>query len=167
MQPPAYLGLGSNLGDRAGTLDRALKVLEERGIDVTARSSLYETEPVGGPPQGWFLNRVVKVKTDRSPEALLESCLDVEKALGRVREVRNGPRILDVDLLLYGQEVRDTDVLTLPHPRLHERLFVLIPLVEIAPDVRHPRLGLTATEMLARCKDTSRVVLHQPQRARG
>jgi 2-amino-4-hydroxy-6-hydroxymethyldihydropteridine diphosphokinase len=157
-RPDVFLGLGSNLGDREGTIERALAGLEARGFQVTARSALYLTEPVGGPPQGWFVNAVARGETGLRPEALLEACLAVERELGRVRTLRDGPRILDLDLLLYGDEVLETHELRVPHPRLHQRRFVLVPLAEIAPDVVHPVLRLTAAQMLGRCADTSRVV---------
>jgi len=166
-RPIVFLGLGSNLGDREGSLRRALALLETRGFRITGRSSFYLTEPVGGPPQPWFLNAAIRGETDLGPEALLEACLAIERDLGRVREVRQGPRTLDVDLLLYGDLVRKTPALTLPHPRLHDRLFVLIPLAEMAPEVRHPVLGLTAAEMRRRCPDTCRVLRHQPQEGHG
>jgi len=156
-----FLGLGSNVGDREANLRAALRGLEARGFRVTALSSLYLTEPVDAPPQEWFLNAVAGGETALSPEALLRACLDTERALGRVRDVPRGPRTIDLDLLLYGDEVRDTPGLTLPHPRMHERRFVLVPLVEIAPGARHPVLGLTAAEMLRRCPDRSQVMLHE------
>jgi len=156
-----FLGLGSNVGDREASLRAALRGLEARGFRVTALSSLYLTEPVDAPPQEWFLNAVAGGETALSPEALLRACLDTERALGRVRDVPRGPRTIDLDLLLYGDEVRDTPGLTLPHPRMHERRFVLVPLVEIAPGARHPVLGLTAAEMLRRCPDRSQVMLHE------
>jgi len=164
--PSVFLGLGSNVGDREGNLGRGVRLLGERGFRVTASSSLYETEPVGGPLQGPFLNLVVRGQTSLAPEALLAACLGTEDDLGRVRDVRFGPRTLDVDLLLYGQLVRDAPDPVLPHPRLHERLFVLVPLAELDPRVRHPRLGLTAEQMRDHCPDTSRVALHLASGAR-
>jgi len=155
--PAVFLGLGSNLGDREAALRGAVTSLAGHGFRVTAASSLYLTEPVGGPPQGWFLNAVVGGETTLEPAALLEACLAIERAAGRERAQPNGPRTLDLDLLLYGERVVEAPGLSVPHPRLHERRFVLVPLVELAPEARHPRLGVTARELLARCPDTSRV----------
>lgn len=162
-----YLGLGSNVGERETTLRAALELLSGRGVATWRVSSLYLTEPVGGPPQDWFLNMVVAARYAGSPEALLAACLLVEQELGRERRVPNGPRTLDIDVLLFGSDQRDRDGLTIPHPRMHERRFVLEPLVEIAPDVVHPVFGLTARELLARCPDASRVILHAPEAARS
>jgi len=160
-RPAVFLALGSNLGDRAAAFEAGLRLLAERGFASRARSGLYETEPVGGPPQGWYLNAVVQGETELAPEALLEACLAVEKQLGRTREVPNGPRSLDLDILIYGDVVRASPGLTLPHPRLHERRFVLVPLAELAPGLRHPALGLSVAELLARCPDRSQVVSWQ------
>src|SRR5262245_13614578 len=160
--PAVFIGLGSNLGDREEALSRGRRALEERGFRVRVQSSLYETEPVGGPPQDWFLNQVIGGDTELAPEALLQAGLDAEREMARVRGVPDGPRTLDVDLLLYGAEVREGASLRLPHPRLHLRRFVLVPLVEVAPAVRHPILGLDARTLLERCPDVSRVRLHSP-----
>ena len=159
MPPIVVLGLGSNLGDRKAALEEALRLLGARGLRVTRRSSVWQTAPVGGPPQGWFLNAVVAGETDLSPEELLEACLETEREMGRVREERNGPRLIDVDILQFGDLVREGPGLTLPHPRLHERRFVLEPLFEIAPGLRHPVLGLTVAELRERCPDDSAVRL--------
>ena len=157
MPPLAFLGLGSNLGDRLSALEEALRLLEGRGFRLSRRSSTWETAPVGGPPQGPFLNAVVAGRTDQTPEGLLEACLDTEREMGRIRGEKNGPRVIDVDILLFGALTREAPGLALPHPRLHERRFVLEPLHEIAPELRHPVLGLTVAELLARCPDTSEV----------
>ena len=160
-RPSVFLSLGANVGDREANLRAALHGLEGRGFHVTALSSLYLTEPVDAPPQEWFLNAVAGGETALSPEALLQACLDTERALGRVRDAPRGPRTIDVDLLLHGSEVRPGPGLVLPHPRMAERRFVLVPLAEIAPGARHPVLGLTAAEMLRRCPDRAQVVLHE------
>jgi 2-amino-4-hydroxy-6-hydroxymethyldihydropteridine diphosphokinase len=159
--PHVFISLGSNVGDREANILAARRGLEARGFRVTAMSSLYLTEPVDAPPQEWFLNAVAGGETALTPEALLQACLDTERELGRVRDVPRGPRTIDLDLLLYGNEVRDAPGLGLPHPRMHERRFVLVPLAEIAPGARHPILGLTAAEMLRLCPDRSQVMLHE------
>jgi 2-amino-4-hydroxy-6-hydroxymethyldihydropteridine diphosphokinase len=164
---PVFLGLGYNVGERETAIERALAGLGSRGFRAVRVSSLYLTEPVGGPLQRWFVNAVAMGECELGPEALLDACLAVEAELGRVRDEWHGPRTIDIDLLLHGQAVVRTPRLTLPHPRLHERLFVLVPLAELDPRAWHPLLGLTAAEMLARCGDTSRVLLHAPSAARG
>lgn len=130
----AFLGLGSNLGDRAANLERAVHLLRSRGIEVVRSSRIYETEPVGGPAQPPYLNAVLEVRTEGSARRLLEAALDVEDQMGRVREERWGPRVLDVDVLTFGEEVIDEPDLTVPHPRMHERAFVLLPLLELDAD---------------------------------
>jgi 2-amino-4-hydroxy-6-hydroxymethyldihydropteridine diphosphokinase len=138
----AFIGLGSNLGDRRGQLRRAVEGLRATG-DLVAVSPVYETEPVGGPEQGAFLNIVVELRTVESPWALLERCRQLETKAQRVRTVRFGPRTLDADVLLVGDESIDEPELTVPHPRMWERRFVVAPLADLAPD-------LVAPEVLAR-----------------
>ena len=151
-----FVGLGSNLGSREATLVAAASELEKLGFLATAKSSLYLTEPVG-PAQPEFVNAVLGGTTGLAPEELLQAALFVEQRHGRVRAERNGPRTLDVDILLYGDVCRDTATLVLPHPRLAERRFVLVPLAEVAPNARHPLFHVDAATLLARCPDTSRV----------
>ncbi len=161
MYPPVFLALGSNLGDREATLAAALERLAARGFVTRLRSSDWLTEPVGGPPQGFFLNVVVAGETSLEPAPLLAACLATEQELGRVRTVRNGPRTIDVDILFYGARQIEQPGLAVPHPRLHLRRFVLAPLAEIAPALLHPRLARTAAELLASCPDRS-LVRRQP-----
>jgi 2-amino-4-hydroxy-6-hydroxymethyldihydropteridine diphosphokinase len=152
----AYIALGSNLGDRRVYLDRALQSLREQpGIVVSRVSSYYETEPVGGPPeQGKYLNAAAELRTDLEPAELMRTLLEVEKRLGRVRSEPNAPRTIDLDLLLYGDRVIDEPGLVVPHPRMHERLFVLEPLFEIAPQVSHPLLGRSIQSLLTSVRGT-------------
>ena len=142
----AFVGIGSNLGDREGQLRTALKVLAaEDGIEVVAVSELRETEPVGLVEQPRFLNGAVRLSTELSPQELLGRLLAIEQRLGRVRKERYGPRTIDLDLLVYGDEVVETPGLTVPHPRLHERRFALEPLAELEPDLVIPGRGPVST----------------------
>ena len=143
----AYIGLGANLGDREATLREAVRRLAALGA-IAAVSSLYETEPVGYRDQPPFLNAVVALETACSPGALMAELLAIEREFGRVRSFANAPRTLDLDLLLVDDLLLETRELTLPHPRLHERAFVLAPLAEIAPTVIHPALGQQVSELL-------------------
>jgi len=152
----AWIGLGSNVGDRREYLRAALSGLRRCGEPRRA-SSLYETEPVGLKEQGAFLNAVACIETALPPRALLDALLGIELEQGRTRRVRFGPRTLDLDLLFYGEAVMDEPGLRLPHPRLHERRFVLAPLCEAAPNLVHPLLRLTAGELLERLEDASHV----------
>jgi 2-amino-4-hydroxy-6-hydroxymethyldihydropteridine diphosphokinase len=147
----AFVALGSNLGDRAAHLAGALAGLRAtRGISALRCSSLYETEPVGPPGQGPYLNAVVRLETRLAPRELLARLLALEAAAGRTRSaVRDEARTLDLDLLLFGERCLDEPDLRVPHPRLHERPFVLAPLRELAPRLRHPRLGRTVAELAA------------------
>lgn len=144
-----WLGLGSNLGDKAGYLRAALERIGEFA-EVRRVSSFYETEPVGYADQDRFLNAAAEVRTALGPREFLLRLQEIEHALGRERRMKNGPRTIDLDILLWDDLVMDEPGLEVPHPRMSERRFVLEPLSEIAPDVRHPRLKLTAAEMLAR-----------------
>lgn len=145
----AYLGLGSNLGDRLSHLQQAVHHLDaDERTTVQAVSSVYLTEPVGGPEQDAYLNIAVRVGTRRSPARLLRLCQEVEAALGRERSVRWGPRTIDVDILLYGPRTVDTRRLQIPHPRLAERAFAIVPLIEVAPGETFPD-GTTLTATLA------------------
>jgi 2-amino-4-hydroxy-6-hydroxymethyldihydropteridine diphosphokinase len=134
----AYLGLGSNIGDREQNLKDALAKLAAPDLRVARLSSVYETEPVGFTAQRWFLNLVVEIETELFPLQLLSRIAKIEQALGRARTVKNGPRTLDVDILLYGRAVVRSAKLEIPHPRMAERRFVLAPLAELAPELRHP-----------------------------
>lgn len=146
----AFVGLGSNLGPREKNITAALGALETtRDIEVVRVSSLYETDAVGGPPgQGRFLNAVAELSTTLSADRLLSVCQRIEDSLGRKRELRWGPRTIDLDILLFDEEIHSTAELTIPHPMMHERRFVLEPLVEIAPDVVHPTLEHSARDLL-------------------
>ena len=142
MSKTAFVGIGSNLGDREQNLQRAIELLsKEEGIDVVAVSELRETEPVGPVAQGPFLNGAVRIETDLDPRELLERLLAIEQRLGRVRSERWGPRTIDLDLLVYGNEAVDGPGLTVPHPRLHERRFALEPLSDLAPSLEIPGKG--------------------------
>jgi 2-amino-4-hydroxy-6-hydroxymethyldihydropteridine diphosphokinase len=146
MHKIVYLSLGSNVGDRAANLEAAIEKLAEWG-SVGAVSSLYETEPVETSPQPWFLNCAVKLDTEKMPRQLIAAILNLEQSMGRQRRQPKAPRIVDIDILLFGSSVIEIPSLTIPHPRLHERRFVLEPLAEIAPDARHPVFKRTIREL--------------------
>jgi 2-amino-4-hydroxy-6-hydroxymethyldihydropteridine diphosphokinase len=153
-----YLSLGSNIGDRAGNIRRALEILRESGVEVCRLSSYYKTEPVDFRPQRWFVNCVAEVATGLMPLQLLKALQAVERSLGRHPGIAKGPRPIDIDILLYENVVVRSPALTIPHQRLSERRFVLIPLRELAPQIRHPVSKRTVLEMLQDTPDSSRVV---------
>ena len=143
-----YLALGSNIGDRESNLRSAIESLTPAGISVLRESPIYETEPVGYTAQRWFLNMVVEAETALFPMQLLTRIGKIERSLGRVRTIPNGPRTIDIDILLYGTAVIRTPRLEIPHPRMHERRFVLAPLADLSPDLRHPGTRKTVRQML-------------------
>jgi len=146
----AYIGIGSNVGDRQAHIQKAVALLREHpNVQVLAVSTLIETEPVGGPPQGKFLNGAIKVNTDLMPNDLLSALKGIERRCGRSKTEPNAPRTLDLDILLYDDVVIvEGKTLSIPHPRMTERAFVLKPLAEIAPEAVQPRLQKTARELL-------------------
>ena len=146
MHKLVYLSLGSNVGDREANLNTAIHRLRDLG-QVVAVSSFYETEPVGLTSQPWFLNCAVKLDTEKMPKQLLAGILEIEQKMGRRRTQKNGPRNIDIDILLFGNSVIETKGLTVPHTAIHERRFVLEPLAEIAPEVRHPVFKRTVREL--------------------
>jgi len=148
----AYIGLGSNMGDRFANLFDALGLLINSSA-LKKISSVYKTDPQGYREQPDFLNCVVEAETDMDPHGLLRDVKGIEKLMGREINFRNGPRLIDLDILLYGAEVIETDDLIVPHPRLQERAFMLVPMCEIAPDVVHPVLHKTMTELLRGVRD--------------
>ena len=152
-----FLGLGSNLGRPERNLARAVDLLRAGGVEVVRASSVYRTEPVDHPGQPWFLNQVLEVRTDLDPTSLLRVAQSIEAAMKRVRTVAKGPRTIDIDILLAEDLVLEIDDLTIPHPRLALRNFVLVPLVEIAPAAVHPVLRKTAAQLLRESPDMARV----------
>ncbi|MGA3097434.1 MAG: 2-amino-4-hydroxy-6-hydroxymethyldihydropteridine diphosphokinase [Bryobacteraceae bacterium] len=145
----AYLGLGSNVGDREANLRAAIERLGAPDLRVLRVSPVYETEPVDCTEQRWFLNLVVEAETSLFPMQLLARAARIERGLGRIRTVPKGPRTIDIDILLYGKAVIRSEALEVPHPRMDERRFVLAPLADLAPDLRHPIAHRTVSEMLA------------------
>lgn len=160
----AYVALGSNLGDRAGNLLLAIRGMMEAALVVTRVSSIYETQPVSEVEQPPFLNMVTELGNPLpAPEQVMARLLRIEYALGRIRDVKDGPRTLDLDLLFYGDMQRLTEFLILPHPRMHKRRFVLEPLAEIAPHLFHPLYECTVAELLEKVDDKSEVKRWEPK----
>jgi 2-amino-4-hydroxy-6-hydroxymethyldihydropteridine diphosphokinase len=155
--PTVYLSLGSNLGNREANLRRAITALPPSGIQVRQVSSIYETEPVDYLDQPWFLNCVLEADTDLEPPALLEALRSIESQLGSQKEFAKGPRKIDLDILLYGNETIVTPELQVPHPRMLQRRFVLTPLAELAPNLKHPAWEAPAAVLLERVTDASQV----------
>lgn len=162
MKTTAYLSLGSNLGDRANNLQDAIIALAAAGVEVVRVSSFYETEPVDYLDQPWFLNCAAEVQTDLSASELLHALRAIESHIGSQKLIAKGPRLLDMDILLFGDEVIDTAELQVPHPRMHLRRFVLRPLAEIAPQAQHPRAHQTIADLLASTPDQSIVRPFRP-----
>jgi len=152
-----FLGLGSNLGRRTANLARARRLLEREGVEVLAASSVYETEPVDFADQPWFLNQVLRVRSELDPRALLSLAKSVEAEMKRRPTVAKGPRTIDIDILFAADLVLEMPGLVIPHPRLARRNFVLVPLKEIAPRLRHPVSGLTVAELARESVDPGRV----------
>ena len=165
----AYIGLGSNLGDRAGNLLLAVRGLMEASFDVCKLSAIYETEPWQIDCDTWFLNMVAEVRVSHliSPSQMMARLLRIEYLLGRGEEFRHTARTADLDILFFGDMQMETELLTLPHPRLHLRKFGLCPLAEIAPDLIHPGLDRQISDILANCPDRSQVSRWKPTRSNG
>ncbi len=153
-----FLSLGSNLGNKTRNLARAGRLLRESGVEVLAASAIYLTEPVDNLDQPWFLNQALEIRSALDPPALLCLAKSVEKIMKRVPRADKGPRTIDIDILFAGDTVLDTRDLVIPHPRLAQRNFVLVPLCEIAPEIRHPILGKTIRELALSSSDPARVI---------
>ena len=158
-----YLSLGSNLGDRAANIDGAIAALPEAGVKVLRRSALYETEPVDFLAQPWFLNCVVEAETLLSPLELLHALQGIERRFGSKKLVPRGPRIIDLDILFYGAKAIHTEEVEIPHPRMTQRRFVLVPLAELAPTLCHPVLNSTIAQLLIETTDKSGIRPWQPK----
>ena len=158
--PTVYIALGSNVGDREANLRRAVQLMEQSGVAVTKLSSLYETEPVGYLDQPWFLNAALQAETRLSPRELLAALRQIESHMGSHKPFPKGPRLIDLDILVYDDAAIDEPDLQIPHPRMLQRNFVLAPLAEIAPSLRHPSWPATASELLVNSPDRSVVRKH-------
>ena len=144
----AYIGIGSNIGDRESNIEKAIILLSEH-CKIIESSSLYETEPIGYKEQNWFLNCVIGIQTSYKPRELHTALQYIEREIGRIRNIPNGPRVIDLDLLLYGSLIFNSEELEIPHPRFHQRKFVLVPLQEIAAEAVHPILQKSISELLS------------------
>ncbi len=149
-----FLLIGSNLGDRKAYLEKAINLIDFRVATIVQQSTIYETAPWGNTDQPHFLNQVLLLKSNIHPEELLSVCKNIEKCIGRVVNERWGPRIIDIDILLYGDMVYQSAVLQIPHPMMQERMFTMVPLAEIAPDFLHPALGESMQSLRDKCADT-------------
>lgn len=153
-----FLGLGGNLGCPEENLVRAAELLTKNGIEIVRASSVYRTEPVDNPDQPWFHNQALEVRSELGPTSLLKVAKSIEDAMKRLRTLPKGPRTIDIDILMAGGLILETPDLTIPHPRLAVRKFVLVPLAEIAPDAVHPGLKKAVRQLLDECPDTAEVV---------
>ena len=168
MNDVAYIALGSNIGERYTYLTEAIQFLNKNPyIQVDDISSVYETEPVGYTDQSCFLNLVIKISTNLSPQELLKVTQKVENDLGRKREIRWGPRTLDLDILLYNHENIETEILSVPHPRMHERAFVIVPLMEVDPDIKLPQMYTPLSGLLEQIPDKEGVRLWKVKNGEG
>jgi 2-amino-4-hydroxy-6-hydroxymethyldihydropteridine diphosphokinase len=161
--PIVYIALGSNVGDREANLREAIRLLTHSGISIVRLSSLYETEPVDYLDQDWFLNAALEAQTELPAAQLLATLRNIESQMGNKKPFPKGPRLIDLDILLYGDETIATPDLQVPHPRMLQRNFVLVPLAEIAPTLRHPNWLASATDLLAHSPDHSEVKKFQPR----
>ncbi|MFP3953233.1 MAG: 2-amino-4-hydroxy-6-hydroxymethyldihydropteridine diphosphokinase [Candidatus Acetothermia bacterium] len=154
----AYIGLGSNLGKRRNNIDNSISLLARIGdLKVVDKASFYETEPVG-PVQPWFVNTAIRIETDLEGQRLLSLCKEVEKRIGRIDSLNWGPRLVDLDILLVGSEITHEDSLDVPHPEIQNRRFVLLPLVEINPDLVHPELNVPIEQLLDEAESDKKVI---------
>ena len=158
-----FVLLGSNLGDREHLVNQACNMIGERCGEIVAKSRLYESEPWGFKSEHWFLNQVVKIETSLSPDALMQTLLEIEKELGRDRITPHKgyvSRPIDLDILYFGNEIIDTQMVVVPHPRLHQRRFTLLPLCDVAPDFVHPVMNKTSLQLLDECQDAGKVHIY-------